>query len=158
MTNLSTLLTTGELRRVSPGGQVAVVCVSRAWLRDRDGLTPEQDVINAMKTMLSLAETPLQTAFGRNSCSRLKGRDGLFEIRRNGVRFYGGHIGETSEAGQRLAVLAFVAAEQKAGRTAADAALLDRAEASITALRAQMSAATVVDIRTAHQARTKGKA
>lgn len=150
MTKLSTLLAGGDLAQIAIG-RVAVVLGSKSWRRDVAGMTPERDVDSATQTAMALAGLPLDTAIRTASCSRLTGRGGMFEIRRNGVRFYGAKVGEVVVDGRPIAVVAIVvvAAEQKGGRAQANSALLDRAEAELAAIRVQFVPDNVVAMRPA---------
>jgi hypothetical protein len=156
LTNLSTLLADGDLQQVA-AGEVAVVLVSKSWRKDRDGMTPEQHVLDAMKVLISLANTVLETAVGMNSCSKLQGRHGLHEIRKKGVRFYGARLGPVATAdGERVAIV-FAGAEQKSGRTPPDEDLLDRVERSLGGLRDRYWNAKVVDLQRHRQAKKSRK-
>jgi len=134
LTDLSTLLRDGGLERLAVGS-VAVILATSAWVRARDGMTPEEDVMRALKTSRALAGTPLDRMVRMNGMSRLRGRSGLFEIRCNGVRFYGGRVGRCTALGQVLELLVLAGAEQKSGKTNVDEELLDRVEQDIVALR-----------------------
>lgn len=137
LTDLSTLLDDGGLHVLTEGA-VAVVLVSATWRRDRDGMTPEEDVVRALGTARALADTALDTMCKMQRAGRLKARHGLFEIRCNGVRFYGAHVGRCYRNGGSRDVIVLAGAEQKSGRTKADAALLDRVEAEIGTVRAEV--------------------
>jgi hypothetical protein len=148
LTNLSTLLANSDLQEVASGTE-AVVLGTDKWRSIQLAMTPERDVDRATVHVRQLANTALDTAIKTGWCSRLRGRSGLFEVRVNGVRFYGGQIGTTTGSNRPLLVLTFVGAEHKGGRQAS-AAVLDEAEAVIEALRRRVElaeqAATVTSL------------
>ncbi len=144
VTNLSTLLAGGEVVQLAQGSCGTVAAVP-GWREFAGGLTPTDDVDRAFRKALTLAHTPLEQAIRANWCSRLSGRADMFEVRINGVRFYGGRI---TTAGQPpTLILLFAGAEQKSGSRSADQDVLDRAEAKLNGIRqllAQESATVVL--------------
>lgn len=136
MTNLSTLVSDGELVQLAQGpcGTVAAVA---GWRESVRALTPGGDVDRALQKALTLAHTPLDIAIRAKWCSRLRGRSDMFEVRINGIRFYGGRV---TTAGQLPAlVLLFAGAEQKAGSKEADPAVLERAESKLAEIRDRLA-------------------
>lgn len=152
LTNLSTLLAEGELERLGEGTCAAVVAIS-GWRAKCKKLQPETDVNRAMRHALLLTDLAFDLATRSNWCSRLQGRPGLFEIRVNGVRFYGGRVGNVASGSQEILLLVFAGAEQKAGRRAASDDELDRAESAIAKVRAQLETSNVVAIGAARSKR-----
>lgn len=145
MTKLSTLLADGEFVQLAVGSCAAVVAV-RGWRERSTALTPREDVDRAVQRALALADLDFGIAIRTAWCKRLTGRPGLFEIRFNGVRFYGGRAGRQSGPDQAVIVLVFAGAEQKSGRSGADATELDTVERAIVAARARLEATNVVAI------------
>jgi hypothetical protein len=115
-------------------GDEAVVVSTPSWRKDRDGLTPEQDVLNAMKKLTALAAIRFETALGMNSVKQLKA-NALFEIRVNGVRFYGARLPMVHIAAGPRSLLVVAGAEQKSGNVRPDASLLARVEREIEEIR-----------------------
>lgn len=153
VTKLSTLEADGEVVHLGQG-PAAVVAAVRGWREAMSALKPAGDVDRALQKALTLAHTPFEQAVKVRWCSRLRDRPDMFEVRVNGVRFYGGRI---TTVGQPPAViLLFAGAEQKAGSRAADSAVLDRAEAQLEEIRRKLAEqpASVVALHDRHRRST----
>jgi hypothetical protein len=116
------------------GTATVVVCVP-TWNQERAALTPTIDVQRAYAKLLRLADHSLE-AFGRMNFLTfpMKGRNGFFEVRQNGVRFYGARhcrVGPTD-------LVVMLGVEQKAGRTNASKAVLDQSEARLLEFKAAL--------------------
>lgn len=103
--------------------RMAAVFGTAEFVEESNGIANSDDKERADARLIPLVENGLEKVARLKFCTfPMKGRAGLFEIRVNGVRYYGGRIGTAN--GKDIYVLA--GAENKAGRAAADDGLLDR--------------------------------
>lgn len=105
-------------------GMRSVVLASKTFIETKDGLKPTRDATTAFGKVHTLGDYALDQLARLSSCTMLRGRAGLFEIRCNGIRFYGARVGTWD--GRDLVLM--LDGEQKAGARAADSAVLDRCE------------------------------
>lgn len=128
-TNLLTCLKAAGVERLDVGAQGATVAglfIAAECRTEFGSITPTEDLANAVAKLRKLEEEGLQKICRLNFCSfPLKGTDGLFEIRNNGVRIYGCRISTISI---RLELLVLLGAEQKAGKEEANKSLLLRCQ------------------------------
>ncbi|MBM4346147.1 MAG: hypothetical protein FJ100_22465 [Deltaproteobacteria bacterium] len=145
MTNLSTLWADGAFVQLAAGPAAHVIAVAD-WHQKTAALTPEVDVDRATARALSLAGVSLAVATRTNWCSRLQGHPDLFEIRINGVRYYGGNAGPAGAGVPVLLVLVLAGAEQKGGHRGADPAQIAAAQAAVAEARNRLAAANVINL------------
>lgn len=103
-------------------GPAAYVAGTNEWKKARQGIDNAADTEACEEKLLSLAQYGLETCSRMKFCTRLKQAGGLFEIRKAGVRFYGGRLGRLSERD----ILLLLGAEDKQGESKANTALLAR--------------------------------
>lgn len=146
MTKLSTLLAGGEFVQLA-AGTAACVLATADWHAKTAKLAPAQDVARANQKAMLLGNTPFGVAVQTSWCSRLQGHPDLFEIRINGIRYYGGNLGAADATAPAVIVLVFAGAEQKGGRRHADDAQIAAAQLAVAVARDKFAATNVVQFR-----------
>lgn len=106
-------------------GPNTYVFATAEWEAEQRDLEPKTELEQAVKVIVRLGHTDLETMKKTAGVGALKGRSGLFEVRKGGVRFYGARLAVIG--GKEICVL--LGAEHKKGRADADDGLLDRCEA-----------------------------
>lgn len=130
--DLDTFLSTlcGPGARTLCAGSKTIVVVDAMWTKDTRKIRDKRGLEGALAKARELGELQLETASKLHWLKfPLGARRGMFEIRRDGVRFYGGRI--TTFDRKQLVIL--TGAERKDG-DAADPALLDRCEKTLVAI------------------------
>lgn len=118
---------------------VAAVFGTPDYVSESNGIANAEDKVKADAKVLVLGDHGLEKIARMNFCTfPMKGRAGLFEVRVQGIRYYGGRLGMS--AGKEIYVLA--GAENKAGKSAADPAILDRCVEALKSLSEQFKSAT----------------
>lgn len=128
-TNLFTLLEELGLHHldVKAARTSAGLFISDECRTEVSKIRPTEDLHNTYAKLKMLESEGLQVVSKLGFCSfPLRGTDGLFEIRKNGVRIYGCRIATISSS---LELLALLGAEQKAGKFEASKTLLTRCQA-----------------------------
>ena len=121
-TKLYTLRLGFEPTLVEEGG-ASIVLAHQRWLDLRATLKPSRDVAQAAAKLKFLAAEDMETLARMGWFTfPMKSRAGLFELRKNGVRFYGGRIGTLDDRAVHL----LAGGESKGGKTQASPAELDR--------------------------------
>ena len=118
-------------------GPFGIVVAEPGWRSVCLAITPPKDSATALAKVRTLVTAPF------NDLTRTKwltfpmtGRAGLFEIRHNGVRLYGCR----STTIDTRAVFVMLTSEQKAGKSKANPAVLDAAEALLKTLALDLKA------------------
>lgn len=130
--DLDTLLYTlcGPGARVLRAGSKTIVVVHAKWTKDARKIRDKRGLEGTLAKALELGELQLETASKLHWLKfPLGDRRGMLEIRRHGVRFYGGRIATFDK--KQLVIL--IGAERKDGDEA-DPALLDRCEKTLVAI------------------------
>ncbi len=100
-----------------------VVVSNDDWGTEQASIKKRNDVLRAGAKVEVLGQHGLETAKQQKFCTfPMRGRSGLFEIRVNGVRFYGGRLGTA----EKREVSVLLGAEDKDGNNEADRRILDR--------------------------------
>ena len=146
LTKKSTLFLDRGFKRVArPSGSArdgrperAVVFIGARCDKERRKLKPTDDVVSVIAKTHKMMDLGLEACAAMAWCQfPLRGTAGLFEIKKNGVRLYGGRV-DTIDGVDCLVLLA---AEQKAGKAGADRALLDRCSTELRELQDSLSCA-----------------
>lgn len=127
-TNLFTLLSDHGLVRLNtrPSRTVAAIFILDQCAKEFKSVKPTCDHDNVVAKLKILEQEGLDAVSKAKFCKfPMKHTDGLFEIRKNGVRLYGCRIASISN---NIEIVALLGAEQKAGEREADKYLLDRCQ------------------------------
>lgn len=120
---------------------VAAVFGTSDYVAESNDIANSEAKLRADARLLPLGDNGLEKVAKLKFCTfPMKGRAGLFEIRVEGVRYYGGRIGNSD--GKQIYVLA--GAENKAGRDEANAALLDRCVKTLKDLTEKLTKANAI--------------
>lgn len=117
-------------------GLTGVVFFDKGVKERIERLTPTEDVLSAIAKVSKFGHTDFETITRMGFVTRLSRRSGLFEVRKNGVRFYGGRLPSTEVSDRTKSIYVLLASEQKSGKSEADPQLLDDCEKRFVVLKA----------------------
>jgi hypothetical protein len=129
-------MSTTQVLTLQVDGPAAVIYGVPEWVQEKARLTPSRDVISALAKLVVLSKNSLEAVGGMSFIGfPLRGRAGFFEVRVNGIRFYGTRVATLQPNPpkhlQERALLILLGAESKAGKRSADSALLDACTARL---------------------------